>query len=53
MQKDGCYGSAWNAAGLVMSDHPYAVSVYTSLGEAGKNVMGEINVLLYNYAQAH
>lgn len=53
MQKDGCYGSAYNTAGLVFGDKPYAVAVYTSLGEAGPNIIGEINLLLYQYAQAH
>lgn len=53
LQKDGCYGSAYNAAGIVFADKPYAVSVYTSLGEAGPGIMGEVNLILYQYAQAH
>ena len=53
MQKDGLYGAAYNAAGLVMADKPYAAAVYTSLGDAGRNVIGEVNLILYNYAMAH
>lgn len=53
LQKDGCYGSAYNSAGIVFADKPYAAAVYTSLGESGPNVIGEINLLLYNYSQAH
>lgn len=52
-QKDGFYGVAYNAAGLVYANAPYAVSVYTSLGEAGPHIIGEVNLLLYNYANAH
>lgn len=52
-QKDGFYGAAYNAAGLVYSANPYAVSVYTSLGDAGPHIIGEVNLLLYNYSNAH
>lgn len=53
MQKDGLYQLAYNAAGLVMADKPYAAAVYTSLADAGRNVIGEVNLIMYNYAMAH
>lgn len=53
MQKDGCFEAAYNTAGIVYADKPYAVAVYTSLGEGGPNVIGEINAILYQYSQAH
>lgn len=53
MQKDGMYQAAYNAVGLVMADKPYAAAVYTSLADAGRNVIGEVNLILYNYAMAH
>lgn len=53
MQKDGFYQAAYNAAGLVMAEKPYAAAVYTSLGDAGRNVIGEVNLILYQYAMAH
>lgn len=52
-QKDGFYGAAYNAAGLVYTNRPYAVSVYTSLGDAGPHIIGKINLLLYNYTNAN
>lgn len=52
-QKDGFYGSAYNAVGLVYGNKPYAVAIYTSLGERGKQVIGDINNLLYQYSEVH
>lgn len=52
-QKDGFYGSAYNAVGLVYGNKPYAVAIYTSLGERGKQVIGDINNLLYQYSETH
>ena len=49
IQKIGVYGSARNGVGFTPGEHPYAIAVYTSLGDYGETVMGEINALCYEY----
>lgn len=52
-QKDGVYELARNAAGIVYADKPYATAVYVALGDYGRVIMGEVNLILYNYTMAH
>lgn len=47
VQKYGSYGSAVNAAGLVLQEKPYAIAVFTDLGDAGRRHIGAINRICY------
>lgn len=51
--KDGNYGLARNAAGIIYADKPYAAAIYCAVGEYGNTMISEINYLLYRYAMAH
>ncbi len=48
-QKYGLLGDYRNAAGIVYGEHPYSVAIFTSLGESGSRVIGEINAICYAY----
>ena len=48
-QKYGQYEEAENALGFSTSGRPYSIVVYTSLGYAGREWMGELNALIWDY----
>lgn len=48
-QKHGNYAEAMGAIGLNLEDHPYAISILSSLGPNAEIVLGEINQIVYNY----
>lgn len=48
-QKVGNAEYFFNAAGFVLGDHPYSITVLTGFGEFGHIVMGRMNTITYNY----
>lgn len=48
-QKYGQYDLAENAVGISMSGHPYSIAVYTALGYTGRELIGELNELIWQY----
>lgn len=53
LQKDGIYDTARNAAGIVYGDKPYAAAIYVAVGDYGTTIIGEVNLILYNYSLYH
>lgn len=48
-QKYGLYDVYRNVAGIVYGEHPYSIAIFSSLGESGSRVIGEINAICYEY----
>ena len=48
-QKYGYYETAVNSVGIVFSDEPYSIVIYTSLGATGVEHIGKINEICYTY----
>lgn len=48
-QKYGSYENATNAVGIVFGNHPYSIVIFTNLGDVGKEHIGRINQICYDY----
>ncbi len=48
-QKYGSYDWSYNAAGLSLTGHPYSIAIYTTLGDAGETVIGDMNEICFRY----
>lgn len=48
-QKFGLYGAANNSAGIVFSDKPYSIAIFTELGDNGDDVIGDLNKICFDY----
>ncbi|MGM9913153.1 serine hydrolase [Floccifex sp.] len=48
-QKAGWLYEVQNASGLSLDGHPYSISVFTTYGEQGKTIMGNINKICFDY----
>lgn len=48
-QKYGSYETYENAMGIVYGEHPYLITIMTSLGNEATQVIGEINEIAYNF----
>lgn len=49
-QKYGSYDLYEHAIGIVYGDHPYSISIFTELGVSGMDVIGDLNLICYTYA---